>query len=39
MNKKKVKEAIALLNSMVNSGEDHTETSKQTVKEALDELK
>ena len=39
MDKKKVKSAIALLNSMVKSGEDHTETSKQIVKDALNELK
>jgi len=38
MDKKKVKEAIALLNSMVKSGEDHTATSTKIVKEALQEL-
>ncbi len=38
MDNKKVKQAIALLDSMVKSGEDHSETSQQIVKEALREL-
>lgn len=39
MDKSKVKEALCLLNSMVKSGEDHSETSTNIVKEALEELK
>lgn len=39
MNLEKIKEAIALLNSMVLCGESHTELSKRIVKEAFEELK
>lgn len=31
----KLREAVALLNSMVEGGERHSETSRQVVKEAL----
>lgn len=34
----KIKECIGLLNSMVASGENHTETSFQVVNEAREEL-
>jgi len=39
MNKQKVHEALALLNSMVKSGEDHSEQSEKIVAEAFAELK
>lgn len=39
MNKEKIKTALALMNSMILGGEQHSEKSQEILKEALEELK